>query len=43
MAEQQIVIVVVPFAALVDDIVDRGQKAGLTCEEWLGPQLCGEI
>lgn len=43
MAEQQTVIVVVPFAALVDDMVDRGQKAGLTCEEWLGPQSCGEI
>jgi hypothetical protein len=43
MAEQQTVIVVVPFAALVDDMVDRGQKAGLTCEEWLGPHSCGEM
>jgi superfamily II DNA helicase RecQ len=25
---------VVPFAALVDDIVTRGQAAGLQCEEW---------
>jgi superfamily II DNA helicase RecQ len=32
-AEQQTVIVVVPFAVLVDNIVDRGQKAGLACEE----------
>jgi superfamily II DNA helicase RecQ len=43
MAEQQTVIIVIPFTALVDDIVDRGQKAGLTCEEWLGPQSCGKI
>jgi ATP-dependent DNA helicase RecQ len=35
MAIQQTVIVVVPFAALVDDIVVRGQAAGLQCEEWL--------
>jgi superfamily II DNA helicase RecQ len=34
MTSQQTVIVVVPFAALVDDIVVRGQAAGLTCEEW---------
>jgi hypothetical protein len=42
-AEQQTVIVVVPFTALVDDIIDRGQKAGLHCEEWLGPDSCGEL
>jgi hypothetical protein len=34
MTNQQTVIVVVPFAALVDDIVVRGQAAGLQCEEW---------
>lgn len=34
MAEDQTVIVVVPFAALVDDIMVRGQAAGLHCEEW---------
>ena len=34
MTHQQTVIVVVPFAALVDDIIDRGQVAGLHCEEW---------
>ena len=33
-AQQQTVIVVVPFATLVDDIVVRGQTAGLQCEEW---------
>ena len=33
-AVQQTVIVVVPFAALVDDIIVRGQAAGLQCEEW---------
>lgn len=43
MAEQQTVIVIVLFAALVDDMVDCGQKAGLTCEEWLGPDSCGEM
>jgi superfamily II DNA helicase RecQ len=35
MTVQQTVIVVVPFAALVDDIVDRAEKGGLKCEEWL--------
>jgi superfamily II DNA helicase RecQ len=34
MSSQQTAIVVVPFAALVDDIVVRGQAAGLQCEEW---------
>lgn len=33
--DRQTVIVVVPFAALVDDIIDRGQTAGLYCEEWI--------
>lgn len=35
MTHQQTVIVVVPFAALVDDIIERGQAAGLHCEEWV--------
>lgn len=35
MTHQQTVIVVIPFAALVDDIIERGQAAGLDCEEWL--------
>lgn len=35
MTKQQTVIVVVPFAALVDDIIERGQAAGLQCEEWI--------
>jgi hypothetical protein len=43
MAEQQTVIVVVPFVVLVDDIIDCGQKAGLACEEWLGPDSYGEM
>jgi len=34
MTIQQTVIVVVPFAALVDDIVVRAQAARLQCEEW---------
>jgi superfamily II DNA helicase RecQ len=34
MASQQTVIVVVPFASLVDDIIIRGEAAGLDCEEW---------
>ena len=33
MTYQQTVIVVVPFVALVDDIIERGQAAGLYCEE----------
>jgi superfamily II DNA or RNA helicase len=43
MAEQQTVIVVVLFAVLVDDMVDRSQKVGLACEEWLGPDSCSEM
>jgi hypothetical protein len=35
MSIQQTVIVVVPFVALVDDIVVQGQAARLHCEEWL--------
>jgi superfamily II DNA helicase RecQ len=42
-AEQQTVIVIILFAALVDDMVDRGQKAGLAYEEWLGPDSCSEM
>ena len=34
MTSQQTVIVVVPFTALVDDIVLRARAAGLQCEEW---------
>ena len=37
LAVQQTVIVVVPFAALIDDIVARGSGSGLSCEEWQGP------
>jgi hypothetical protein len=33
MAKGQTVIVVVPFVALVDDIIAQGQAAGLQCEE----------
>jgi len=35
MTIQQTVIVVVPFVALVDDIVVQGQAARLHCKEWL--------
>jgi superfamily II DNA helicase RecQ len=34
MTSQQTVIVVVLFAVLVDNIIVRGQTAGLQCEEW---------
>lgn len=43
MTRQQTVIVVVPFAALVDDIIVRGQAAGLECEEWLNETSGHEI
>jgi len=43
MTRQQTVIVVVPFAALVDDIIVRGQAAGLDCEEWLGEKSGHEL
>jgi superfamily II DNA helicase RecQ len=33
MAVQQTVVVVVPFAALVDNVVAQGQAAGLQCKE----------
>jgi superfamily II DNA helicase RecQ len=33
-AVQQTVIVVVPFAALVDDIIQRRQQTKIHCEEW---------
>jgi hypothetical protein len=34
MASHQTVIVVVPFAALVDDLITRARGYQLTCEEW---------
>ena len=34
MASHQTVIVVVPFAALVDDLITRARGHQLTCEEW---------
>ena len=40
MVQQQSVIVVVPFTALVNDIVQRGRDAGLQCEEWTNPKSC---
>jgi len=43
MANQQTVIVVVPFATLVDDIIVRGQAAGLQCEEWKDERSCHEL
>jgi superfamily II DNA helicase RecQ len=43
MTSQQTVIVVVPFAALVDDIIVRGQAAGLHCEEWLDEKSGHEL
>jgi superfamily II DNA helicase RecQ len=43
MTHQQTVIVVVPFAALVDDIIERGQAAGLHCEEWMNERSGHEL
>ncbi|KFZ17020.1 hypothetical protein V502_04795 [Pseudogymnoascus sp. VKM F-4520 (FW-2644)] len=43
MTRQQTVIVVVPFAALVDDIVSRGEATGLNCEEWINEQSGHEL
>lgn len=43
MAVQQSVIVVVPFAALVDDVIKRGEEAGLNCEEWRDENSGGEF
>jgi hypothetical protein len=37
------VIVVVLFAALVDDIVAQGQAAGLQCEEWKDEKSSHEL
>ena len=34
MASWQTVIVVMPFAALVDDLISRARACQLTCEEW---------
>ncbi len=34
MASRQTVIVVVPFAALVDNLISRARACQLTCEEW---------
>lgn len=41
--EPQTVIVVVPFAALVDDIISRAIEAGLDCEEWRDESSGGEM
>jgi superfamily II DNA or RNA helicase len=43
MTQQQTVIMVVPFAALVDDIIERGQAAGLHCEEWINEKSGHEL
>ena len=43
MTRQQTVVVVVPFAALVDDIISRGEAAGLDCEEWVDVQSGHEL
>lgn len=43
MTRQQRVIVVVPFAALVDDIIILGQAAGLYCEEWTSEKSGHEL
>jgi superfamily II DNA helicase RecQ len=43
MVVQETVIVVVPFAALVDDIVARGQAAGLQREEWMDEKSGHEL
>jgi len=40
---QQTVIVVVPFRALVDDVVKRGQAARLQCQEWVDESSSGEL
>jgi superfamily II DNA helicase RecQ len=34
MVSHQTVIIVIPFAALVDDLVTRARACQLTCEEW---------
>jgi superfamily II DNA helicase RecQ len=43
MTIQQTVIVVVPFAALVDDVVARAQAAGLQCKEWKDEKSSHEL
>jgi superfamily II DNA helicase RecQ len=43
MAVRQTVIVVVPFRALVDDIIVRGFSHGLDCEEWIHEGSCHDI
>jgi superfamily II DNA helicase RecQ len=42
-AKRQTVIVVVPFAALVDDILAQGQAVGLQCEEWIDEKFSYEL
>jgi superfamily II DNA helicase RecQ len=42
MLVQQTVVVVVPFHALVDDLIGRGCSHGLSTEEWTGPDSCHE-
>jgi hypothetical protein len=42
MVVQQTVVVVVPFHALVDDLIGRGCSHGLSTEEWTGPDSCHE-
>ncbi len=37
MAINQAVILVVPFTALVQDLLDRGRSLHIRCEEWRGP------
>jgi hypothetical protein len=43
MTIQQTVIIVVSFAALVNNIVIQGQTAGLYCEEWLDENSSHEL
>ena len=40
---QRTVIVVVPFAALVDNIVEQAQNSRLQCEEWLDKRSRHEL
>jgi hypothetical protein len=42
MMVQQTVVVVVPFHALVDDLIARGCSHGLSTEKWTGPDSCHE-
>jgi superfamily II DNA helicase RecQ len=43
LAVRQTVIVVVPFVALIRDLLARGQEAGLDCEIWCGQQSGKEL